>query len=181
MVCQVVQSLPRVDLPTTRTHKHTHKKEERRKEDLRAQWWLASLPCTCLPFLAPKYKKVKLGPVHMRSIFRSPTHSSRSQHGGKAPTFEPQQTIKIRLIITKFGSWFYLKIFTWLVLRVGYGCFLDPTLNTSPKPHLPKMLPYGHLCHTWDPCEPALRLLEHWDFWRKRRRLTACRPRYAWW
>ena len=34
----------------------------------------------------------------------SPTHVSKSQHGGKVPTFEPQETIKIWLIIIKVGS-----------------------------------------------------------------------------
>ena len=42
------------------------------------------------------------------------------------------------------------KIFAWLVLRVGSNLLLDPTLNTSPKPHLQKVLPCGHPCHTWD-------------------------------
>ena len=34
----------------------------------------------------------------------SPTHVSKSQHGGKVPTFEPQVTIEIWLIIMKVGS-----------------------------------------------------------------------------
>ena len=35
----------------------------------------------------------------------SPTYVSKSQHGGKVPTFEPQETIKIKLIIIKLWSW----------------------------------------------------------------------------
>ena len=31
------------------------------------------------------------------------THVSKSQHGGKVPTLEPQETIEMRLIITKVG------------------------------------------------------------------------------
>ena len=47
-----------------------------------------------------------------------------------------------------------------LVLRVGTTFLLGPTLNTSPEPHLQKVLPCGHPCHTWDlglgtPCEVA--------------------------
>ena len=34
----------------------------------------------------------------------SPTHVSKSQHEGKVPTFEPQETIKTRLIIIKAQS-----------------------------------------------------------------------------
>ena len=37
-----------------------------------------------------------------------------------------------------------------LVLRVGPSFFLDPTLNTSRKRHLQKVLSCGHPCHTWD-------------------------------
>ena len=78
----------------------------------------------------------------------SPTHVSKSQHGGKVPTFEPQETIKIWLIIFKAG----------LVLRFGSSFLLDSTLNASPKPHLRKVLSCRHPCHTWDlglgtPCE----------------------------
>ena len=41
-----------------------------------------------------------------------------------------------------------------LMLGDGSRFLLDPTLNTSPKPHLQKLLPCGHPCHTWDlgPC-----------------------------
>ena len=45
-------------------------------------------------------------------------------------------------------------VFMGLVLRVGYGFLLNPTLNRSPEPRLQKVLSCGHPCHTWDlrPC-----------------------------
>jgi hypothetical protein len=45
-----------------------------------------------------------LGLVHMGSQVPSPSHVSKSQHGGKVPTFEPQETIQIWLISIKVGS-----------------------------------------------------------------------------
>ena len=36
-----------------------------------------------------------LGLGHMRSQIPSPTYLSKSQHGGKVPTFEPHETTKI--------------------------------------------------------------------------------------
>ena len=49
-----------------------------------------------------------------------------------------------------------LKI-TGLVLRVGCKVLLDPTLNTSPKPHLQKVLSCKHPCMSYlglgTPCE----------------------------
>ena len=47
------------------------------------------------------------------------------------------------------------------VLRVGFSFLLEPTLNTSPEPHLQKVLPSRHPCHTLDLglgtlCEPVL-------------------------
>ena len=81
----------------------------------------------------------------------SPTHVCKFQHGGKVLTCEPQVTTKMWLIILKVGlSLFYAKIFAGLGLRVGYSFFLDPTCNTSPKPHLQKALPGRHPCHSWD-------------------------------
>ena len=41
-------------------------------------------------------------------------------------------------------------MFAGVVLRVGSSFWLHPTLNTSPKPDLQKMLPCKHPCHTWD-------------------------------
>ena len=40
--------------------------------------------------------------------------------------------------------------------RVESSFLLNPTLNTSPKLDLQKVLPYRHPCHTWDPCEVAI-------------------------
>jgi hypothetical protein len=37
-----------------------------------------------------------------------------------------------------------------LVWRVGSSFLLDPNLNRSLKPHLQKVLPYRHPCHTWN-------------------------------
>ena len=100
-----------------------------------------------------------LGLIHMGSQVPSPIHVSESQHGGKVPTFEPQETIKIWLSIIKVGSWsFYAKTFTGLVLRVGSSFLFNPPLNTTPKAHLQIMscvamwasMSYLGL-KTWDP------------------------------
>ena len=84
-------------------------------------------------------------------------HVSKSWHGAKL------QLLSLKtLIIIKVGSlFFYTKIFVGLVLNVGARLLLDPTPNTSPKPHLQKAMPCRHPCHNWDlglgtPCEPAL-------------------------
>jgi hypothetical protein len=81
----------------------------------------------------------------------SPGHVSKSQHGGKVPTFESQFIIKIWLIINEFGPWLiYVKTFTGLVLRVGSNFLHDPTLNTSPKSKVQKVLPCRYSYHTRD-------------------------------
>ena len=57
------------------------------------------------------------------------------------------------------------------MLRVESSFLLDPTLNTSPKPHLQKVLWCRHPCHTWDlelgtPYEvvsPNFHALNGWD------------------
>ena len=112
------------------------------------------------------------GLVHMESQILSPTHVSKSQHGGKVPTCEPQVIINIWLNVIRVGSWlFYAKIFSGLGFRVGSSLLLNPTCNTSPKPCLQKMLPCRHPCHSWDlglgtPCE-VISLTSHalndWD------------------
>jgi hypothetical protein len=67
-----------------------------------------------------------------------------SQHRVKVPTSEPQETMDT-------WSWlFYVKMLTQLVLRVGSSCSLNPTLSTSPKPYLQKVLPCRHPWDTWD-------------------------------
>jgi hypothetical protein len=77
----------------------------------------------------------------------------------KVPTFEPQETVKTWLIIIKGRSRsFDAKVFAVFVLGVGSNFLFNPTFNTNPKPHLQKMLPCKHRCHTWDlghktPCE----------------------------
>ena len=70
-----------------------------------------------------------------------PTHVRESQHGGKVPTFEPQDTIKIFI---KVGSWFfYEKLFVGLVLRIGPS-FCSIQLSTQvPSPHLQKCCHVG--------------------------------------
>ena len=52
----------------------------------------------------------------------------------------------------------YANMLTGIVLRVGSKVvfLLNPTLNTSPEPHLQKVLLCGHPCHlrkTWDPMQ----------------------------
>ena len=100
-----------------------------------------------------------LGLVHMGSQLPSPTHVSESQYGDKVPTFEPLKIIEIRLTFNNVRSWLcHAKIFGGIVLRIEFSFLLDPTLKRSHNPHLHKMLPYGHICHTWDlrlgmPCE----------------------------
>ena len=74
------------------------------------------------------------------------------QQGDKSSNVSTsRKSIRIWFINMKGISWlFYIKIFSGLVLGVGSSFLLDPTLNTSPKPHLQKVLPCGHSCHTWD-------------------------------
>ena len=87
----------------------------------------------------------------MGSQVPSPTHASKSHRGGEVPTFEPQETmIKIRFIFMKSNlDKFMQKRSSGLVLRVGFSVLLDP----SPEPHVQKVMPCRHPCHTWDPCE----------------------------
>ena len=81
----------------------------------------------------------------------SPTQFDNFQHGGKVPTFEPQETFKIWLLIINIGSGvIYAKIFAGIVFMIGPCFLLDPTLNTNPKPHFQKVLPSRHPCHTWN-------------------------------
>ena len=92
---------------------------------------------------------------------QSPIHVNKFQHGGKVPTFEPQETVRVY-------SWlYYAKEFLGLVVRVGFSFLLNQTLNTSPKSHLQKVLPCRCPCHTWDhvwsgksqlPCSQQMRL-----------------------
>ena len=77
-------------------------------------------------------------------------NQSKSQHGGACPAFEPHETVKVWLIIIEVGSWI-CKIFAGVVLTIGSSFLLGPTLDTSPKPHLQKVLLCRHPCYTWDP------------------------------
>jgi hypothetical protein len=78
----------------------------------------------------------------------------KSQHGCKVPTFEPQDTIEKLLLIINVISWLSCrKIVMGLVLRVGSGKLLDPTLNTSLKARLQSVLSDLRLGTM---CEPTL-------------------------
>jgi hypothetical protein len=79
-------------------------------------------------------------------------------HGGKVPICEHQQPIKIWLIIIQIWYWlFNEKILLGLVLRFRSSFWLNPSLNTSPEPHLQKVLPCKH------PCELACRPTRKWS------------------
>ena len=102
----------------------------------------------------------------------NPTHGSKSQHGGKGPTFEPQETIKKWLMIIKVKSWlFWAKTCAGVVLRVGSSFLLDPLSTQVPSLNVQKVLPCRPPCHTWDlglgtPCEivsPNFQALNGWD------------------
>ena len=88
----------------------------------------------------------------------SPTHISKSPHGGQSvPTFEHDETFKVWFLSMRVGSWLcYANKLTWLMLRVRSSLLLDPTVDISPKPHLQNVLPckYSILVskpRTWDP------------------------------
>ena len=93
-------------------------------------------------------------------------------------------SFKIWLIIITIEIWFfYANVFAGLVSRVGSSFSLDPTLNTSPKPHLGKVWPCRHPHHTHDPvwsgksqlpCSQWLKLhgLTSSDLWL----MTPCEP-----
>jgi hypothetical protein len=61
-----------------------------------------------------------------------------------------------------------LRALCWVC---GSSLLLDPTPNTSPKPHLQKVLPCRHPCHTWDlglrtlcdAVSPNFHALNGWD------------------
>ena len=72
-----------------------------------------------------------LGLVRMGCQVPSPIHANKTQQASEVPTFEPQEIIKIRLIIIELGSWlFYVKKFLGLVLRVG-SSFCSTQLSTE--------------------------------------------------
>ena len=60
-------------------------------------------------------------------------------------------SLKCGEISLEVGYWLiYAKIFARLGLRVGFSFVLDPTRNTSPKPHLQKAPRCRQPCHSWD-------------------------------
>ena len=157
------------------------------------QWWLINfVPTPLISFFLWRFRKCKYIPSHRphiwihvpiwwvfgedighnRGRFPSATHVSKSQHRSKVPTCEPQLTTKIWLNIIQVKSWlYYAQIFAQLGLSVGCSFWLNPTRNTSPKPHLQKVLPCRHPCHCWDLglgtlCEmvsPNFHALNGWD------------------
>ena len=96
------------------------------------------------PTLMPK-KSLGIGPK---------SHSCQ-----QVPTSKPQETILICLIIITVGSLLVCtNMFTGFGLRLGSSWVFDLTRNTSPEPHLHKVLPCRH---SWDLglgtlCESAL-------------------------
>ena len=48
--------------------------------------------------------ELQVGLVDMGSQVLSPTHVDMSQHGGKVPMCEPQEIVKISIIIVNIGS-----------------------------------------------------------------------------
>jgi len=96
--------------------------------------------------------------------------SPKSQHGGKVRTCGLQGTNQN--LVDYHKSWIlitiYEKMFVELGLRVVSSFLLDPTCNTSPKPHLQKELSCRHPCHSWDLgletlCEVvSLNAPQHW-------------------
>ena len=54
------------------------------------------------------YKR-PLRPIHMGSEVPSPTHVSRSQHGGKVPSFEPQEPLKYGLFSSKLDLDYFMQ------------------------------------------------------------------------
>ena len=87
----------------------------------------------------------------------SPTRVSMSQHGGEVPTFESWDTNRILLIIFKVGSWlFYAKLFTRLLLRVGFIFVARPNSqhNSWASPPKSDAMYASMSClglRTWDP------------------------------
>jgi hypothetical protein len=87
---------------------------------------------------------------HIKFVVPSPTHVNIPQYGGKVPTFEHQGPIN-NMVHTHSSDIFILhaKTFLGFSLNVGSSFLLDPTPDTSPKPHLQKVMPYRHPYHTW--------------------------------
>jgi hypothetical protein len=102
------------------------------------------------------YINKPLGLVHKGSQFPSPTHISKSQHGGKAPTFEPRE-------ITRFRSMFICIRFWLFHAKQIIGTCVGSWVRLARA--------NGHPCHTRDlglgiPCEvvsPNFHAHNGWD------------------
>ena len=71
----------------------------------------------------------------------SHTHISKSQHGGKVPTSEPQETIKIQLIIIKSCFDYLMPKITRFVLRFGSRLvFAQPNSQHKSQASPPKIV-----------------------------------------
>jgi hypothetical protein len=88
------------------------------------------------------------------------TWGPKFQHGGQVPIFEPQDTVKIWLVIIKVGLYFMQKYAQDLLGELGLAFCSTQASTQAPslKPHLQKVLSCKHPCHTWDlrlgtPCE----------------------------
>jgi hypothetical protein len=118
--CTFVASLPETDVATQKT----------------VTWWIQNLT-----FMAGnEFRHVDtfhqiffiaiLGPVHMRFQVPSPIHVHLTSPNmeAKSQLLRLKKPIKIWLMISKVGSWFFNEIFLWgLLLRVGSSSLLDPT------------------------------------------------------
>ena len=111
--------------------------------------------------------------VYMGSQVSSPTHLSKSPHGGKVPTCEPKKSTKVQLMSIKVKSLlFYAKTSQNLCWELSLVYLMDPTLKASPKSHLSKVLPCRRTpmsylgFRTLDPYEvvsPNFHTLNSWD------------------
>ena len=91
-----------------------------------------------MPPIMPHTLDPGLGHVHMGSQGPSYAHASKSQYACKVPTYEAKKIVKYGQTIIKVGT---------LIISCKK---LDPTVNTSSKPRLQKVIPCKHPCHTWD-------------------------------
>ena len=98
------------------------------QDDLWMIW--RALICSWSQLLACVYRR--FGMVHMGSQVPSPTHVSKSQHGGKVPPFELQETIETWLIIIKIWSkLFWCKYICRVVFQELSLAFCSTQLTTQ--------------------------------------------------
>jgi hypothetical protein len=92
---------------------------------------------------------VSAWPIHMGS--QAPLMVANPNMEAKSRLFEPQDTLRIWMIIIKVGSWTcFEQICMGLVLRVRCSFVLDPIMSAGLKPHPWKVLPCKHPCHIGD-------------------------------